>query len=45
LDADNIALRQLVEDMSAALLGGHRDIVMRDIDNKAECQIYEGELL
>ena len=45
LDADNIALRQLVEDMSAALLGGHRDIVMRDIDNKTECQIYEGELL
>eukprot|EP00804_Cyclotella_cryptica_P014678 CCRYP_012690-RA/>CCRYP_012690-RA protein AED:0.02 eAED:0.02 QI:155/1/1/1/1/1/5/288/1249 len=41
LDADTDALRRLVEDMSAALLGGHRDIVLRDPSNENARQWYE----
>ena len=39
-DDDKAILRSSVEDMSAALLGGYRDIVNRSDDNNA-CQMYE----
>jgi hypothetical protein len=44
LEEDTVILRQLVEDMSATLLMGHRDIVMRDASNVNACQVYESKL-
>ncbi|KAL7522786.1 hypothetical protein ACHAWX_007515 [Stephanocyclus meneghinianus] len=40
-DVDTVALGRLVEDMCAALLGGHRDVVSRDPGNDNARQLYE----
>ena len=43
LEEDSTLLRVLVEDMSASLLNGHSDIVMRNVASDHACQQYESK--